>query len=252
MQLFISDQRSTQTNTTTISDPRIIHQCHTVLRMKTDDIFLLQATHWIERHTFHIQIITKKEIIWHISHTDTYSQPVTHTPQLVTICIALPNRIDKAELIVQKLTEIGTRQIIFFTAQRSAIRELKEKTLQRLHTIALEATEQSFWRSLPDITYHASLGKLLAYTTQSEYMHILLDHHGENREKISKNINKDNKSIYAYIWPEWWFSEEEKDQITNPTEGRKSSKLTKSLTLWSTNLRMETASIITWRLLQNF
>lgn len=70
--------------------------------------------------------------------------------------IALPNRQDKLELIVQKLTEIGVDEIVFWPAQRSQMKFVGEKKLLRLLSIALEASEQSFRTHLPQISVLAS------------------------------------------------------------------------------------------------
>lgn len=252
MQLFLSEYFTLQQSTITISDPRIVHQCHTVLRMNAGDSFLIQSPHDQVRYTIAIESISKKEIIWHVSHTDTHSQSAIRNSQSI-ICVALPNRMDKAELIVQKLAEIGISQIIFFTSSRSIIRELQPKTLTRLETIALEATEQSFGRSIPTIQYKKSLDSLLQNTIlpDDNTLHILLDHNGKQR--WSDILNKKTQSpqyIYAYIWPEWWFTEDEKNQVLfPPVKGARG--FSNSLTLWPTNLRMETAAIITARLLHN-
>lgn len=55
----------------------------------------------------------------------------------------MPNKFEKAELIVQKATEIGVDEIIFRPARRSVIREFPEKKIMRLLVIAKEATEQA-------------------------------------------------------------------------------------------------------------
>lgn len=250
MQLFISSAFTQEANTIRLSDNRILHQCYTVLRMKENDEFMLQAEDWELRYTISISTISKKEIIWHISHTESLSSGHNNESEKVTLCIALPNRMDKAELIVQKLSEIGIKHILFFPASRSLIRELKEKTLMRLHTIAVEAVEQSFGHQLPSIEYKKSLDSTLQNPILwRERNNILFDHHGISREECKKQkattqSESKNTAIYTYIWPEWWFNKEEKEKISENIN-------TYIVNLWTTNLRMETAAIISWRLLQN-
>jgi len=55
----------------------------------------------------------------------------------------MPNKREKAELIVQKLSEIGVDEIAFWPAERSVIKQRNEKKADRLHKIAKEAVEQS-------------------------------------------------------------------------------------------------------------
>lgn len=57
--------------------------------------------------------------------------------------VAMPNKRDKVELIVQKLTECGLDQIIFWPAERSIIKEWNSKKEERLRKIMKEALEQS-------------------------------------------------------------------------------------------------------------
>jgi RsmE family RNA methyltransferase len=60
-----------------------------------------------------------------------------------TMLIAMPNKWEKVELIVQKLCEIGIDNIIFRPAERSVIKVWNEKKEERLGKISKEAVEQS-------------------------------------------------------------------------------------------------------------
>lgn len=236
MQLFISESYSIDKKHIIITDERIIHQCLKVLRMKTWWIFLLQDNSWSLRYTITIDTIDKNKISWHIIEKIAHHEnKVSHT-----ICVALPNRIDKAELIVQKLSEIGVKNIIFIASKRSIIHELSEKKIQRLHSIAVEAIEQSFGRSIPSITVHTLEG-ITKNNSQNDCYHYLLDHQWT---KINIINNIDEKNIYTYIWPEWWFTQDEKDTILQQNNSQ-------SISLWDTNLRMETAAIISARIVHN-
>lgn len=75
----------------------------------------------------------------------------------VILAIALPNKWSKAELIVQKLAEIGVSKLIWFPAQRSQYQEIPEKKLQRMKDIAKEATEQSWGWEMMEIDYVPTL-----------------------------------------------------------------------------------------------
>ena len=55
----------------------------------------------------------------------------------------MPNKREKAELIAQKLTEIGVKNIYFRVSEHSIIRQRNEKKAERLHKISHEAVEQS-------------------------------------------------------------------------------------------------------------
>jgi RsmE family RNA methyltransferase len=68
---------------------------------------------------------------------------------MIEICVALPNKRDKLELIVQKLTEIGVARITCWPAQRSQLQEIPAKKLERLETIVREAAEQARLHHIP-------------------------------------------------------------------------------------------------------
>jgi len=65
----------------------------------------------------------------------------------------MPNKRDKIELIVQKLTECGLDQIIFWPSERSVLRERNSKKEERLNKIIKEAVEQSRGRTVPELIF---------------------------------------------------------------------------------------------------
>jgi RsmE family RNA methyltransferase len=73
------------------------------------------------------------------------------------MAIALPNTFSKAELMVQKLTEIGVDSIYFRPSERSQLRDISTKKLERLEQISLEAVEQSRGWQLPHIYFSKEL-----------------------------------------------------------------------------------------------
>lgn len=234
MQLFISSIYTKYKDSITIHDERTIHQCFHVLRYKNWQILQLQDS-WT-RYTLSIIQISKKEIITKIQSTETHSSEDNN--KKLFMLVALPNRRDKAELIAQKLTEIGVENIVFWKAKRSVLRELPTKKLERLYTITLEASEQAFRRSLPTITY---LDNLFESDILSSSQIILF-----HQDWISTHqLNTSNtQPIASIIGPEWWFAWEELEQITQLSNHI-------SINLWATILRMETAAIIWARLCKN-
>lgn len=59
------------------------------------------------------------------------------------VFLAYPHKISTLEIMVQKLTELGVSEIIFFTAQHSQIDSISENKQHRLTAISREALEQS-------------------------------------------------------------------------------------------------------------
>lgn len=82
-------------------------------------------------------------------------------PVEVILACGLPKTKEKPELIVQKATELGATQIVFFAAERSISRwnpQKQAKKIERLQKIANAAAEQSHRNRQPEVSYG---GKLL-------------------------------------------------------------------------------------------
>lgn len=76
----------------------------------------------------------------------------------------MPNKWDKAEFIVQKLSEIGIDKIIFWPSERSVIKEWNEKKVERLKKIIKEAVEQSRGRKIPELQFTTDITTYLKNT----------------------------------------------------------------------------------------
>lgn len=233
MQLFITEDYTLSWDTIFIYEDRIIQQCIRVLRMRPGDRIQLQHKHI--RYTLTLLELTSKELKTHVIHKETLSESVCHT----TLYIALPNRRSKLEIIVQKLTELWVSSIVCWPTQRSVLREISKKRLQRLHTIALEAAEQSFRHSLPSLSVVANLDK---NSMLWEELVFVAHQDGKSLQEIwiPRNTQYSNKALL--IWPEWWFSEEEITTFSN---------LGTSISFGTTILRTETAAIVWGRILQH-
>jgi len=82
----------------------------------------------------------------------------------VTIASAIPKG-DRAEWMVQKLTEVGVGAIVFLHCARSVVRwegERGEKQLAKLRKVAREAAMQSRRTWLPEISGPVPLAQVLA------------------------------------------------------------------------------------------
>lgn len=229
MQLFFSGQYSRSEDHITITEDRIIHQCSRVLRMQPWDQIQIQDNN--QRYTIVLDWFSKKTLTGKIRDTIRYPQEAKQT----TLCVAIPNRRDKAELIAQKLTEIGVSHIVFRPASRSVLKSVPHKKQERIHHIALEASEQSFRTTLPTITFLEKWDeKYILWHDVS----ILFYQWGSTFDSWSTEWMNNRSWI---IGPEWWFTPQELEYF---------SPITTVHTLWSSILRMETAAIIWSRLLQ--
>ncbi|KIS03491.1 16S rRNA (uracil(1498)-N(3))-methyltransferase [Paucilactobacillus wasatchensis] len=88
-------------------------------------------------------------------------------PIEITIACGLPKG-EKAQLIVQKATELGVHQVIFFATERSIAKwpsTKRERKITRLQQIAQSAAEQSHRNIVPVVSYQDSLTAVLTATT---------------------------------------------------------------------------------------
>ena len=83
----------------------------------------------------------------------------------ISMLIAMPNKREKAELIVQKLTEIWVQNIYFWVSEHSIIRQRNNKKSERLDKISREAVEQSRWIQIPEIKFVKSDNELKDITS---------------------------------------------------------------------------------------
>ena len=226
MQLFITDFEK-KWESIKIYDTEILSQVRKVLRMKIWDTFFVQNEN--TRYKLEISDRDDKNIFWKILESVENSKQIDE----IWIAIAMSNKRDKMETIVQKLSEIWIKYIYFRPSERSIIRERNEKRLERINKIAKEAIEQSRWRQLPKITFEKDISKII------EWKNIIVFDKSKYDFKSILTI----KNALWIIWPEWWLTE---------NDYKKFWKKIKTVSLGDTVLRTETASIIAARYLKNF
>ena len=115
----------------------------------------------------------------------------------LNVFCALPNKIEKIELICQKLTEVWVSKITFFKAQRSQKIFLNDNKIDRIKKIIVE---QSFRNFVPEFAILDNLD-LQKINWQKIFFHTK----NENA-KLLKNIDFEEE-INIFVWPEWWFDE---------------------------------------------
>lgn len=239
MQLFITNYIRNE-NTIILTEERVVHQLKNVLRAKVGDTIMVQSTvaDTTTRITCVIDIVEKEKITTIVKEQNIYS--VIDLQK--NLFVALPNKFEKMELIVQKCTEIWLQHIIFFVSQYSQLHDISDNKMQRLRKIALEATEQSYGISVPTIVFSKKIAEEMLW---EEYQNFLMHQDWENLWAIKeKNIffqNNIKKNIF--IWPEWW-------RWTNDEKIFSQYKMQK-VSLWKNILRTETAAIVVaWELVK--
>jgi len=237
MQLFHIDSDKIRVKWNDIeifSVPELLSQLRKVLRIKKWDKICIQYSDnkQTTRYELSIQNWTDKDLMGEIVSSQTFSFPEKN----VSMLIAMPNKREKAELMIQKLTEIWVNNIYFRVSEHSIIRQRNEKKSERLGKISHEALEQSRWIQIPEIKFLKSERELQEFTRWKSI--ILANMNGLPYWDIKKLSNND---LCGVVWPEWWFSEKDLKLFHDAN----------IIDLWDNVLRMETASIVLARLLKN-
>lgn len=222
MQLFITPYKEKNT-TIIIEDKEILNQVRKVLRLKKWDSIYVQDT-WT-RHEVKITDWTDTVLTGEsISQKEKPTQQETNT-----LIVCMPNKWDKIELIVQKLTEISIDHIIFRPSERSILKDRNTKKEERVLKIAKEAVEQSRWWNIPTITFTKDISP---YIKNKKIK--IFDKWG--------TTEKTNATI-GIVGPEGWLTANDYQQFAQANYTIQS--------LWETILRTETAAIIAWRQIKN-
>ena len=214
--------------------PELISQLRKVLRIQKWDKICIQYCEKDKTTRFGLSILdrTDQKLYAEILSSKDFELDGND----ISMLIAMPNKREKAELIVQKLTEIWVQNIYFWVSEHSIIRQWNNKKAERLDKISREAVEQSRWIHLPTIEFIKSENELRKIVDWKNV--IIANMNWLPYWKMFKNASK---NAFWLIWPEWWFSEKDLKLFENA----------KVVDLWKNVLRMETASIVLWWLLKN-
>lgn len=231
MQLFLCPEiQITGTQLLIKQNPELVLQLRKVLRAQPGYVFFVQNPEGKQRWKLALLSRTDQEVRAEILETP---QNPPQQRQKVGMLIALPNKQEKLELIIQKLTEIGVDEIFLRASERSVLKSLNPNKLQRLQKIMQEATEQAWNWSIPQFHCLNSLEKL-----HQDWNFIIFDLPREAQD--SEHQKKTEFPLLGVIGPEGGLTE--KDYTAFPKEFQICS-------LGTSVLRMETAAIIgAWKL----
>lgn len=229
MQLFICSDFQISWNQLTINNnPELFNQLRKVLRAQAGFVFYIQSEKADQRYRVALESRTDRGIQTTILETI----PSPAKKQKVWMLIAFPNKQEKLELIVQKLTEIGIDEIFLWASERSIVKTLNPNKEDRIFKIIKEAAEQSWSWNIPRLTFLQDIKSL------HEKRHFIVFDLPRNEQGF-----QDSKSDFPFlgvIGPEGGLTE--RDYLHFPRE-------IQLFSLWSSVLRMETAAIIgAWKL----
>ncbi|HOG15629.1 MAG TPA: RsmE family RNA methyltransferase [Candidatus Absconditabacterales bacterium] len=228
MQLFVTDFKQNG-DKIIISNPEILEQTRKVLRMKIGDKFFVQKEN--KRYQLEISSWDKFSITGKILETILQTKDVSN--KNTGIVVAMPNKWSKAELIVQKLSEIGVDEIYFRPSERSVLKDWNNKKGERLQKISQEAVEQSRGWKLPKIEFVKNIFPVLQ--NKKIIVFDMVD------QKVIPSYDS-QANIIGIVGPEGGFTQKDYENF---------GKNFDLISLGDTVLRMETASIVGAWLLRN-
>ncbi len=251
MQLFLLDHIDLKWKDIIIDNPELWQQAKKVLRLWSGDkIFVQRQSENQQSVRYEVSIKELRDM--KIYGTVDTTQQSDANDKNVSMIVAMPNKREKAELIVQKLTEIGVNEIIFRPSERSIIKIWNENKAARLEKIAKEALEQSRGRNLPIVTFvtdvHERLqnNRLIVFDKNDSASSSLCEWNEavNGLRRNARNDNNEAEFCMGLIGPEWgrWPKDYELFKKYN----------TEVKDLWTTVLRMETAAIVGAWVLKNW
>lgn len=117
---------------------------------------------------------------------------------------ARPNKLSKIEYILQKGVEVWIANFYIYRTERSQELRISNAKQQRLEKIIKEAVEQSNRNLIPKLYMLDSID-----ATSIEGNNIYLHTSWDASIEIKKLDINTAKSINVWVWPEWWFSDNE-------------------------------------------
>ena len=242
MHLFLTDMKQ-QNGMWIIDEERVVYHCVRVLRLKVWDLLEVQdKAIGYRQGEFVLRRVVRVVSVWpFLSVSIESEEKINCDGSGVCMAVAIPNNSKKLSMIVQKLTELWVEKIVFWSAEYSqlTVKKIWWK-LSKLSTVALEACEQSRRSHVPLIVFADDLWKNLEEDENNVL--ICFDQDGVTGIWWSK---EKNQIVWWIVGPEWGFSPRDREWL---------SKIwSRSVSLWKTILRMETAAIVgAWSLVHRF
>lgn len=156
--------------------------------------------------------------------------PATGEPR-VRVTLALPLlRGDRSEEVIEAVTQLGVSRIVPFTSERSVVRDLSEKKLERWRRIARESAETARRGRVPEIVPLVLWDDLFDVLDPP----VIVAWEGEHEVPLRKAIPPSPAAVSLVVGPEGGLS------LAEVAVARGHGALTASLGV--RNLRSETAA----------
>ena len=133
----------------------------------------------------------------------------TETPYPITLFFPL-TKSDKAELVIQKATEIGVHRIIFYRAIRSVVKLDEEgfnKKKVRYESIAKEAAEQCHRLLIPNIVGVINFNDIKSYLSKHNLLAFEMD--AGRTSSLHEELDNVSGDVSIIVGPEGGFDNKE-------------------------------------------
>jgi len=151
----------------------------------------------------------------------------------VSVAIGLIKKRDRLEFAVEKITELGAREIFIYVGDHSEKSSLR---LDRIESSVISAMKQSLRCTLPKVHYHQSMANLLEKISGNGPIIVGDETEDEGSTVKAKNIAANSREFTLIIGPEGGFSEKERELFIKVNAN--------TCSLGSHRLRTETAAIV--------
>jgi 16S rRNA (uracil1498-N3)-methyltransferase len=171
------------------------HHAIKVMRNKVGDkVYATDGNGKIYEGT--IRTIEKKSLVVDVSKYYSYKNRLKH----FTFCIPNLRNPDRFRFALEKCTELGITNFVFFNSERSVS---KGFNLERINKILLSAMKQSLQSHLPKVDVFDSAKRFKDLIIEK----ILFEQNSEN--KLVNQVFDESKNYYLIFGPEGGFSEKE-------------------------------------------
>ena len=182
----------------------IFHRLLNVLRVNVGDIVVFFNGRYGDdkffEFVFSVEVAHKKEISFRFLEKRGNFNEIVNPPVLV---LALPNKLDKLDFILQKSVELGVCKVVLVNGDFSRLKHsLKE---DRMRKIVMEASEQAERGFVPEIVVEGKLSLFLE-KVKEENCFVLL----ERSDAVHFSKITDFNSVFLIVGPEGGFSDDEK------------------------------------------
>jgi 16S rRNA (uracil1498-N3)-methyltransferase len=225
MNLFYANPEAIQGNLIQIEGQESIHMVKVLRHNVGDRVYVTDGLGY--KYDCTIDGITKKSATLLVNNKIFVDPPKPS----VSVAIGLIKKRDRLEFAVEKITELGAREIFIFVGDHSEKSSLR---LDRVENSVLSAMKQSLRFTLPEVHFYRSLESMLEVLSQNGCC-IIADETIDKQSSVEKAEVEDHISLI--IGPEGGFSEKEREMMFG-----KYKALTYSLGPY--RLRTETAAIV--------